>query len=109
MMRKKEIGEVAKIRDIMHQAGLKATASRLAMIRLLRKTKSPMSNAQITKRIVPHGFHQSTVPRLLARLVHAGLVRQLNDEDHAKLFQWNGPSIGHALAERNGVAIADVA
>ncbi|OYW25096.1 MAG: hypothetical protein B7Z55_00305 [Planctomycetales bacterium 12-60-4] len=108
-MRKKEIGEVARIRDIMHQAGLKATASRLAMIRLLRKTNSPMSNAQIAKRIVPHGFHQSTVPRLLARLVDAGLVRQLNDENNAKLFQWNRPSMSHAAPECKGVAIADVA
>ncbi len=108
-MNTNEIYEVAQIREMLSQAGLQTTAVRLAVMRLLLQTNSPISCAQITKTIVPFGFQRSAFPKVLGRLVEVGLIQQLKHGTAATQFRWTDPALNHFDFERNDFAITDVA
>lgn len=108
-MKTTETDEVAQIRKMLRHGGLQTTAVRLAVMRLLKQTNAPMSCAQIANAIIPFGFQRSAFPKVLARLVEAGLIRQLHQGATAKQFQWMGPPRHHIEFDRNDVAITDVA
>lgn len=103
------IQEVAEIRERLRQAGLQTTAVRLAVVRLLKHTNAPMSCSQIANAIIPFGYQRSAFPKVLGRLVEAGLIQQLKDGTATKQFQWMGQAVNHFKFQRNEVAIAGVA
>jgi Fur family ferric uptake transcriptional regulator len=59
----------------LRAAGLRVTASRLAVLGLLRRSRRPLSHADVVERLQEHGFDQATLYRNLVDLSEAGLLR----------------------------------
>jgi Fe2+ or Zn2+ uptake regulation protein len=101
--------DVAEIRERLRQAGLQTTAVRLAVMRLLKQANAPLSCSQIANAIIPLGYQRSAFPKVLGRLVEAGLIHQMKHGAAPRQFQWMGQALTHFEFQRNGVAIAGVA
>ena len=62
-------------RDRIHQVGLRATAPRVAVLRLLSKTDKPLSHSEVVEAIGNHDWDQATLYRNLVKLVDVELAR----------------------------------
>jgi Fur family ferric uptake transcriptional regulator len=91
MANQQDIDSVAEIRQLLSQAGLRTTAARLAVVRRLKRTKSPLSHAEVAEELVPLGFDKATVFRNLTDLVDAGLVSRTELGDHVWRFELRDP------------------
>jgi Fur family transcriptional regulator, ferric uptake regulator len=72
---------------ILHEAGLRGTAARIAVIQCLAREKSPLSHAEVTARLSEFGFDQSTIYRCLTELSEAGLLARLDLGDAVRRFE----------------------
>ena len=59
----------------IHEAGLRATAPRVAVLRLLSATDRPLSHSEVVQAIGSDDWDQATVYRNLIKLVDAELAR----------------------------------
>ncbi len=87
-----DIAAVAQIRKLLADVGLRTTAARLAVVRRLQHTKSPISHAEVAEELVPLGFDKATVFRNLTDLVDAGLVSRTELGDHVWRFELRDPN-----------------
>lgn len=62
-------------RRMIHDAGLRATAPRVAVLRLLGDAKRPLSHAEVVERIGTDDWDAATLYRNLIKLDEAGLAR----------------------------------
>jgi Fur family ferric uptake transcriptional regulator len=62
-------------RRVLHDAGLRATAPRVAVLRLLSDTDRPLSHAEVVERIGTDDWDAATLYRNLIKLDEAGLAR----------------------------------
>jgi Fur family ferric uptake transcriptional regulator len=83
-----ESGFRAAIRD----AGLRCTASRLAVLELLEQAKSPLSHAELADDLTPLGFDKATVFRNLVDLTDANLLSRTELGDHVWRFELKKPT-----------------
>lgn len=60
---------------LLHDAGLRATAPRVAVLRLLSDTDRPLSHAEVVERIGTDDWDAATLYRNLIKLDEAGLAR----------------------------------
>ena len=65
----------AEARDRIREAGLRATAPRVAVLRLLIASDKPLSHTGVVEAIGEDGWDQATLYRNLVKLVEAGLAR----------------------------------
>jgi Fur family ferric uptake transcriptional regulator len=77
-------------RRLLKQAGLRITASRVAVLQDLAELDAPLSHAQISQRLKPFGFGAPTVFRCLVDLAEAGLATRLDLGDHVWRFGFHG-------------------
>lgn len=77
-------------RRMLREAGLRTTASRVAVLRDLAELDTPLSHAQISERLEPSGFGAPTVFRCLVDLAEAGLATRLDLGDHVWRFGFHG-------------------
>jgi Fur family ferric uptake transcriptional regulator len=63
-------------RDI-RAAGLRATSSRIAVLRLLRSCHGPLTHAEVTERLADGALDKVTVYRNLIDLAEAGMLRRI--------------------------------
>ena len=75
------------LREELHTVSLRATASRIAVLRLLRQTVSPVSHAEVTEQLQNEGFDRATLYRNLFDLQRAGLARRSDHGDHVWRFE----------------------
>jgi Fur family ferric uptake transcriptional regulator len=59
----------------LHDAGLRATAPRVAVLRLLAVTPRPLSHSEVVEEIGTEDWDQATLYRNLLKLVEADLAR----------------------------------
>lgn len=59
----------------LHEAGLRATAPRVAVLRLLHSSNKPLSHAEVVKRIGTEEWDAATLYRNLIKLDEVGLAR----------------------------------
>lgn len=59
----------------IHEAGLRATAPRVAVLRLLSAAEKPLSHSEVVKAIGSNDWDQATLYRNLVRLVDVELAR----------------------------------
>jgi Fur family ferric uptake transcriptional regulator len=71
-----------RIRDLIRRAGMRATASRIAVIEKLREAGRPMTHGELSDELVPRGFERSSIFRNLVDLTQAGLVSRSDFGDH---------------------------
>lgn len=73
---------------IIKQAGLKSTASRLAVITVLIKHNDPLTHQDIIKQL-PDSFDRVTLYRVLDWLLKNNITHRIAGEDRAWHFQLN--------------------
>jgi Fur family ferric uptake transcriptional regulator len=79
--------EVVKIRELLHQANIRATPARIAVLQELRQTSSPLTHADLAEKLVPLGFDKATVFRNLSDLADAELIFRTELGDHVWRFE----------------------
>jgi Fur family ferric uptake transcriptional regulator len=79
-----------RIREQIRQAGMRATASRIAVIEKLRSAGRPLTHGDLSDELVPKGFDRASIFRNLVDLTQAGLVSRTDLGDHAWRFHAAG-------------------
>lgn len=75
------------IRDEIRASGLRATPARVATLELLRKTKSPVTHADVAAHLESLGVDKATAFRNLNDMTDAGLLRRTELGDHVYRFE----------------------
>lgn len=78
---------VGKLRDRLKDAGLRATAPRLAVLRYLEGAEQPLTHAEVAEELGREGLDRATVYRNLVDLVEAGVAHRSDMGDHVWRFQ----------------------
>ena len=99
MQRKPVSLSVEDARERVRGAGLRATASRVAVLQLVSAAGKPVSHADVADTLVPQGYDKSTLYRCLVELADAGLLARLDAGDHAWRFEPKGTTDEHASGE----------
>lgn len=73
-------------RDKLHCSGLRATAARLAIIRVLEESQGAISATEVMDRLEFVGMDRVTVYRTLGSLVECGLAHRLDPGDRVWRF-----------------------
>lgn len=79
--------DAAEAKRRLRSAGLRATAARIAVVRLLASQATPASHGEVVDALSDLGFDQSTLFRCLKELAEAGLVATLELGDHVRRFE----------------------
>jgi len=88
---------VPDARKALRGAGLRSTASRVAVLQQVSAAGKPVSHADVAEMLVPQGYDKSTLYRCLVELADAGLLARLDAGDHAWRFEMRGEE--HAKGE----------
>ena len=75
-------------KELLRQASLRATAARVAVLRMLAVEAKPLSHAQVVDALDEFGFDQSTLFRCLNEMADAGLVTRLDLGDQTRRFEF---------------------
>jgi Fur family ferric uptake transcriptional regulator len=65
------------LQSILRKSGYKATPARIAILSLLKKSRTPLSAQEIIE-LIPRGVDQATVYRTLRSLKTKGIIRQVD-------------------------------
>ncbi len=79
--------EEKSLREELRGLGLRATPSRVAVLRLLRAAARPLSHAEVVESLSESGYNQSTLYRNLNDLVSHGLARRTEIGDRVWRFE----------------------
>lgn len=75
------------LRRALRDAGLRATAPRLAVLRSLSSASGPVSHGEVASDLAGEGWDRATVYRNLIALTTAGLLRRTDLGDHTWRFE----------------------
>ena len=84
---KNKTPDAATAKQALRDAGLRATAARVAVFKLLASEGGPMSHAEVVEALEDFGFDQSTLFRCLNEIADAGLVARLDLGDQTRRFE----------------------
>jgi len=88
----------AETRAALKVAGLRCTASRIAVLQFVSRHVIPQSHADLAEALVPEGYDKSTLYRCLVEMAEAGLLTRLELGDHAWRFAFHAGA-GHHPAD----------
>lgn len=83
-----------QIRERVRSVGLRVTAPRVAVLRLLWRARAPMTHAQIADALASEGWEPKTVHRNLTDLTEAKLLRRADVGDHVWRFEIQREGVG---------------
>ncbi|MEM9660461.1 MAG: transcriptional repressor, partial [Planctomycetota bacterium] len=72
---------------LLREAGLRATAARIAVMKRLATVGAPQSHADVVDALHEDGFDQSTLFRCLNELADAGVAARLDLGDQVRRFE----------------------
>ena len=78
----------AELRARLRDLGLRATASRLAVLGLLHEAARPQSHADLMTTLDEQGWDPATIYRILSDLTEAGILRRMDLGDHIWRFEY---------------------
>jgi len=84
------------LRAELRQAGLRATAPRVAVLRLLRRARLPLSHPEVVAALDSNGWDRVTLYRNLVDLASRGLARRTDLGDRVWRFAATGRAAAHA-------------
>jgi Fur family ferric uptake transcriptional regulator len=87
-----------ELRAQLREKGLRATASRVAVLERLQGATTPVSHAELAAELSPRGWDRATIYRNLIDLTEVGLVRR-TDVDHVWRFELRDESALHGMVE----------
>lgn len=79
--------DLGELQQRLRSAGLRATAPRVAVLRLLMHSSSPVTHAEVAERVASSGFDRATIYRNLMDLTARGFVRRADVGDHVWRFE----------------------
>ena len=85
------------LKDALRAAGLRATASRISVLRELRRASRPMSHAEVVELLDGEPWDRATLYRNLVDLAHAGLAQKVELGDRVWRFH-SGQAAQHDAA-----------
>lgn len=74
-------------KTLIHNAGLRSTPARLAVLELLSEAKKPMSHGELADSLQTADFDRATVFRNLTDMTEAGLLSRIDLGDHIWRFE----------------------
>jgi Fur family ferric uptake transcriptional regulator len=77
----------AELRAELRAGGLRATSSRVGVLRALRAGRRPLSHNEMEALVAGSGWNRTTVYRNLLDLVRVGLARRFDAGDHVWRFE----------------------
>lgn len=78
---------LAELRQRLRDAGLRATAARIAVLRVLGSATSPLSHNDVASRLAGEAWDRATLYRNLLDIARAGLARRTDLGDHVWRFE----------------------
>jgi Fur family ferric uptake transcriptional regulator len=75
------------LRDLLRAAGLRSTAPRICVLRLLSAAKVPMTHKDAAEALASQGIDRATVYRVLMDLSEVGLLMRTDHGDHVWRFE----------------------
>ena len=94
----KPIIGVPESRTMLQEAGLRRTASRVAVLCELASAGRPLSHAEVVERLEGSGFGAPTIFRCLGDMAVAGIFTRIDLGDHVWRFGFRGCGV-HRVAE----------
>jgi Fur family ferric uptake transcriptional regulator len=79
--------QLDELRTVLRGAGLRATPSRIAVLRLLRASDHPVSHGEVADLLAAEPWDRATLYRNLTDLADAGLARRTDLGDHVWRFE----------------------
>jgi len=79
--------DLDELRAIVRGAGLRATPSRVATLRVLRAAAMPLSHGEVAEKLSDLAADQATIYRNLIDFVEAGLATRSDVGDHTWRFE----------------------
>ncbi len=76
-----------ELREQIRKAGLRATRSRVTVLRLLHGRPAPTSHPEVNDALSADGWDRATLYRNLTDLTDAGLLRRVDVGDHVWRFE----------------------
>ena len=89
----------ADLRERLRAAGLRATAARVAVLRVLEGRGSASSHPEITAALAQDGWDRATLYRNLVDLTEVGILRRVDLGDRVWRYELAG---GHDAAHSDG-------
>lgn len=80
--------DVAWAKGVLRAAGLRSTASRIAVLRHLAAANRPISHGELVETLADVGVDQSTIFRTLQEFTEAGLTTRLELGDQIRRFEF---------------------
>ncbi len=77
----------ASVRDLLREAGLRATTARIATLKIMFNSSRPLSHAEVALELEGLGVDKATVYRNLNDLVGVNLLRRAELGDHVWRFE----------------------
>jgi Fur family ferric uptake transcriptional regulator len=87
---------IDRLQAILRDAGLRATAARVAVLGRLHGARAALSHGEVADSLAEQGLDRATVYRNLVDLTEAGLVRRTDIGDHTWRFEVLEGSQNHA-------------
>ncbi|MFN3190019.1 MAG: Fur family transcriptional regulator [Aureliella sp.] len=84
------IFEESQSREIIRQAGLRATPARVATLELLTQASSPLAHAEVAEHLSKTSIDKATAFRALNDMTEAGLLRRTELGDRVWRFELLG-------------------
>lgn len=75
------------LRELLHQAGYKATPPRLAVLKVLHEIEKPVSAPELVKKMQRLKIDSVTVYRTLTSFKESGLVRQIDFQHGVSYYE----------------------
>ena len=85
--------DLETLRTAVRNAGLRATPSRIAVLRLLRAAGSPVSHGDVVAELSSQAWDPATIYRNLTDLSDVGLARRTDVGDH--VWRYEAVTGGH--------------
>jgi Fur family ferric uptake transcriptional regulator len=91
------LSEARDVRDVLRKAGLRSTGPRVAVLRWLSRSTSPVSHPELFEALAGEGFDRATLYRNLVDLAEAGIVRRTDLGDHVWRYELRASEDGHVV------------
>lgn len=79
--------DTESLQEELRGAGLRATASRIAVLRMLRAARAPLTHAEVSDALSKDGWDRATLYRNLLDFTKVGLAKRADLGDHVWRFE----------------------
>ncbi len=93
---KPKAAPAGEVRDLIRGAGLRSTGPRVAVLRVLSASRTPLSHGEVAEKVEGDGLDKATVYRNLIDLAEVGILRRSDLGDHVWRFEIRREGAEHA-------------